>query len=260
MPVLPKEHGAWALLYGPFLLTMAALGRFEVRVLAFFLTFTALFLAHEPLSKLVRSARHGAPRSQLIYWKRWLAVYLGVALTAGLYLLWQYRLWDLVPLGLLIITLLLLHLYLIRERREKAVWGELLGVVGLSATAPATYYVMEGRWDETCILLWFLSFLYFTSGIFYVKMKVSRFIKSAGPRNRVRHCIVYHVFLFVTLLLLSWSGFISPLLILAYVPIITRAFVGVSAREERLNIRKIGYTELAHTCLFLALFTLLWHL
>ena len=257
---LPKQHGAWALLYGPFVLTIAVLGRFEFRILVLFVAISALFVAHEPLSKLVRSSRHGVPRSRALYWKRWLLVYLATALGSGFYLVWQYRLWSLLPLGLLIALLLVLHLYLVGQRQEKHVWGELIGVVGLTATGPATYYVLESRWNEPCFLLWFLTLLYFSSGIFYVKMRVSRFIKTDERGKRIVHCILYHLFLCVSLLLLNLYDLIPKLLILAYVPMIVRACVGALAKEERLNIRKIGFTELAHTIAFIVLFVIFWKL
>jgi hypothetical protein len=103
-----------------------------------------------------------------------------------------------------------------------------------------------------------LSLVYFASGIFYVKMRVSRFLKVAQYRKRILHCIVYHVFLFAVLVLLAGYGLITPFLILAYMPLIIRAAVGLLAREKRLNVRRIGYTELAHAVLFVTLFVTLW--
>ena len=257
--LIPKEHGAWAILYGPFILTITLFGRFEFRVLVFFVAITALFLAHEPISKLVRTYGHGVARSQLLYWKRWLLVYLVAALVCGFYLFWNYSLWLLVPLGLLIAFLMCLHLYLVGRRRERSVWGELLGVVGLTSTAPASCYVISGTWEYPCLLLWLLSFLYFASGVFYVKMRVSRHIKTGEHLQHVRHCVAYHSFLLIALLLLSWYGLISKILILAYLPIIVRALAGAFAREERLNIRRIGFNELGQSLVFIVLFVVFWN-
>jgi len=258
MPPLPKEHGAWAVLYGPFLLTLAALGGFEPRIVVLAIAITAAFFAHEPLSKLVRSSRHPASRERVLEWRGWLSFYLLAALVCGLYLMLRHQLWLLIPFGLMTTLLFVLHLSLIGRRQERGIWGELIGIVGLTATAPAACYVLKGEWSNECTLLWLLSLLYFASGIFYVKMRVSRFLKVAQHRKRVLHCILYHVFLFGVLVLLIGYGLIAPFLILAYMPLIIRAAVGLLAREKRLDIRRIGYTELAHAVLFVALFVTLW--
>jgi hypothetical protein len=258
MPPIPKEHGAWALLYGPFLLVVAASGRFEWRLLVLLAAVTGLFLAHEPLSKLVRSSRFPVSKERVLYWKGWLSLYLLTALFSGLFLVWYFRLWLLIPFGLATTLIFILHLVLVGRRKERGLWGELVGAAGLTSTAPATCYVLEQDWETTCWLLWLLTFLYFTSGIFYVKMRVSQSIKVREHRKRVSHSVAYHTCLCVGLLLLTWFGRIPHLLFFAYVPITIRSITGLFAREEKLNIRRIGYTELAHTVLFVALFVVFW--
>ena len=257
-PPIPKEHGAWALLYGPFLLALAVQPSFEPRVIALFAAISALFLAHEPLSKLARTSRHPVPRPRSRHWRLWLWVYLTVAVISGAYLLWRHHLWLLIPLGLAVGFLLIIHLILVVRRKERSVAGELTGVMGLTASAPITSYVVTGLLDRTSVLLWVLTLLYFASGIFFVKMKISRFTKPADYRNRVRQCFGYHTFVCLALFLLVWCESIPPLLSLAYLPILVRAFAGILSKEERLNVRRIGYTELMHTVLFLVLFGLWW--
>jgi hypothetical protein len=89
-------------------------------------------------------------------------------------------------------------------------------------------------------------------------MKVSRFTKPGEYRIRVWHCIGYHLFVCLALSILVWREAIPLLLPLAYIPMLLRALAGILFHEERLNIRRIGYLELAGTVLFLLLFGLLW--
>jgi hypothetical protein len=257
-PPIPKEHGAWALLYGPFLLALTVQPSFEPRVIALFAAMSALFLAHEPLAKLARTARHPVAKARSRHWKIWSLIYLVVAATGGAYLLWRHHLWLLIPAGLVVGFLLIIHLRMGAERKERSVAGELTGVIGLTASAPITNYVVTGLWDSNCVLLWVLTFLYFASGIFFVKMKISRFTKPADYLHRMRHCFGYHAFVCLALFFLVWCKSIPPLLSLAYVPILVRAFAGILLTERRLNVRRIGYTELMHTALFVVLFGQLW--
>ena len=54
------------------------------------------------------------------------------------------------------------------------------------------------------------------------------------------------------------AGWLPLLATLAYVPILIRAFWGILVPDERLNLRKIGYTELGYTLAFVILLTVGW--
>ena len=175
MPI-PREHGAWAVLYAPFLIGAASGGRFEVEILIFWVAVTAFFLARHPLSRLARlRVVESIDPDKFNYWMRWFVIYLGTGLAATVPLLFYYQLWYLIPLGGVSALVLLAHLYLSTRRAERRLLGEFLGVAGLTLTAPGAYYVLQGRLDDVGFLLWFWNLLYFTSGIFYVKMRVGCF-------------------------------------------------------------------------------------
>ncbi|MEJ2146180.1 MAG: YwiC-like family protein [Acidobacteriota bacterium] len=57
---IPHEHGAWAVLYSSFLVGWAATGRLHLTVIFLLTATTSLFLAHEPLIKLIRARKYGA--------------------------------------------------------------------------------------------------------------------------------------------------------------------------------------------------------
>jgi len=255
---IPREHGAWAILFGSYLTGLAAAGTFSLPLLLFLLAISGVFLAHEPLVKLVRSLKHGGRRELMQQWALWAAVELTTASIAGAILVFQYRLLTLLPIGLFVALLLGIHLRLIAGRKERSVPGELIGVVGLTSAGPSAFYVGFGETDTAFWLVWSLNVLYFASGIFYVKMRVSRFLKPAVFKSRARGCIAYHSFQTAVLLAAAFNGWISWLMFLAFVPVICRAFWHTIHSEQQLNIKRIGYSEVAFTVAFVVLFAIGW--
>ncbi len=258
-PPIPKEHGAWALLYGPFAITLLAFGRADWRTPLFFLALTSLFLAHEPLSRLARPSSGSVAPARQAYWRRWIVLEMMATLASGSLLVWCYGLWELPFIGLVAALPFLIHLGLVSRRQERQVAGELLGVLGLTAAgAPTTYYVMQESLDSTALLLWLVNFLYFSSAVFYVKMRVSPFSRKEDERLRRRQCLAFHLFLLAAVVALAAAGWIHPALLFAFAPILIRAFWGLSQSGGRLNLKRIGYSEVAFTVLFVIFSAWAW--
>lgn len=255
---IPREHGAWALLYGPFIVAAASLSIFNLRLAVLLITITGLFLAHEPLSKFSRISRHGVAEGLKEHWAKWLGIYLSLSLPGACFLIISYRLWYLVPIGIAVGVLLAIHLLLISKKKERKVAGELIGVLGLTATAPVTCYVLSGELSYEAFLLWLLNILFFAGGIFFVKMRVSRFLKPAKFRVRALQCGSYYLGVLIILIGMVIAGWISPLIILAYSPVIVRAFWSIFVAEDKLNLRRIGYTEVLYTVCFVLVFVVAW--
>ncbi len=258
-PPIPKEHGAWALLYGPFVITLLAFGRADWRTPLFLLALTSLFLAHEPLSRLARPSSASTAPARQAYWHRWIMLEMAATLASGSLLIWLYELWILPLIGLIAAVPYLIHLRLVSRRQERLVAGELLGILGLTAAgAPATYYVMQQRLDSTAWLLLLVNFLYFSSAVFYVKMRVSPFSRKEDERQRRRQCLIFHLFLLASVTALVAAKLSHPLILLAFAPILIRAFWGLSQRGGRLNLKRIGYGEVAFTVLFVVFSVWAW--
>jgi hypothetical protein len=255
---IPREHGAWAILYGSFLTGLAAAGTFNLPLLLHLLAMSGVFLAHEPLVKLVRSLKHGGRRELMQWWAFWAAVELATASIAGAILVFHYQLLTLLPIALFVALLLGIHLKLTAGRKERSVPGELIGVFGLTSAGPSAYYVCLGEIDSAFWLIWSLNVLYFASGIFYVKMRVSRFLKPALFKSRARNCVAYHTLQTVLLMAAAFNGWISWLMFLAFAPVICRAFWHTVHSEQQLNIKKIGYSEVVYTVAFIVLFAIGW--
>ena len=252
-PLIPREHGAWALLYGPVLVTVATLGSFDLSLLLFIVALTCLFLAHEPLAKLARSWGKRVDSRQRARWVNWLVVYITLMVAATAPLLFWYRRWLLIPLGGAIALLMVLHLVLIRQCSDRYLTAQLLGILALTASAPATWYVARGQLDSTALLLWVLNILYFSSGIFHVKMVVSRHVKTSLAPGRAAQSFLYHLLLLGVVTILAFEGLLPALLALAFAPVLVRAFWGLVSSPVELNLRRLGYTEVAYTAIFIFL-------
>ncbi len=256
-PPFPQEHGAWAMLYAPLLIVVLVLGNFAIPALLFLLATTAIFLAHEPLSILVK-LNPKRPSSPQIFRasKIWLAIYTSLAFAATALLLFIDQRWLLLPFGVVLVVLLSTHIYLASKREERSVGGEFLGVISLTLTAPGAYYVVTGKLDQMSLWLWLLNIVYFTSSIFYVKMRVSRFAKKQTAQKLTGQCVAYHVALALGLTICLWNGWLTAFAALAFLPIVLRSFVGLTPQKGKLNLQRIGIAESIYTLIFVIFLTL----
>lgn len=252
---LPKEHGAWAMVYVPFVLGVLVAGRISWRVLLLGLATTFLFVARESLMAWWRARRRGQRADTA---SRLLVIYLVLAALWGGPLVIVDQLYGLLPLSALVLVLLMVNVEQATRREERTVLAEVLAIVGLTATAPAAHYVACGRWESTAWWLWALSILYFVSSVFYVKLRVLiRHSRNDQQRQRARwQCGIYHLFLLVGLLVLSLSGNVSLFALIAFSPALARAGWHLLNPSHQLDLRRIGVWEIIYSLIFLIFVTL----
>ena len=225
-------------------------------VLLFSLAVLCVFLMRYPLSLTVKEwmRSHTLPGSY-----RWAAIYAGLALGLGVLLLVWSRLWGLLALGGLAALLLSLYLWQVTQRAERSLAGELLGVAGLTLTAPGAYAVGTGRFDGTALMLWALNFLYFGGSVFYVRLRVREQPRRPAPERwwgrlaAARVTILYHLAALALVILFARFGLVSLLAALAFVPMVCKAFQGALTWSGRVNVQRVGVVEVAHAMAFAAL-------
>ena len=195
---LPKEHGAWAMLYVPFVLGVAVAGRVNWPVLLLLLSTTAVFISRESLLVYWRARARGREAAEA---GRMLLLYLALAAAFGSPLVVAFKLFWLIPMGLAGAALLLINGKQATRMEERSTACEVMAIGGLTMTAPAAYYAASGRWEMTAFWLWLLSALYMASSVFYIKLRVYRLNprKQAEQRQALRSCAFYHSFLIVAL-------------------------------------------------------------
>lgn len=249
--LLPREHGSWALLYGPLSVALLAYGSAVFRFLPFLVCVTALFLAREPLACLVRQRQRNQPSPKTGFWWKWFWIYATVGVLAGLPLLLVWRFWDLlVPAGIALLVLGA-HLIWINRKGERNLGAESLGVAGLCLTGVAATTVLRGRLDGESFQLWLLCAFFFASGLLYVRMRIARGVgKNAALATR--RVILYHSLLAILLVAGVLARRLSLFVGLAYAPALARAFWPLMNSDSgRLNLKRIGYLEVLYTLLFI---------
>lgn len=215
-PPMPREHGAWGILLIPFATAVGVTGVFDLKV--------ALLLASVLCFYVARA-------SYLKGHIQWMAILLAGSAACVLPVILIWKLWWLAAFGAVAAPLAF-------RKTERSVAMQFLAVAGLTLTAPAAWYVATGKLDYR---LWLVNALYFAGGVFYVKMHVAAAIARC-PAQRAPTLIYYGALAVVAAL--WWP------VGLAFVPAIARAFVGVARLSPVLRIKRLGWTEVAHSLVF----------
>lgn len=219
---MPREHGAWGILLIPFATAVGVTGVWNLPV--------ALLLASVLCFYVART-------SWLKKNYRWTALLLAGSAACALPLLVVWKLWWLAAFGAVAAPLAF-------RKTERGIAMQLLAVAGLTLTAPAAWYVATGKLDYR---LWLLNALYFAGGVFYVKMHIAAAIARRADKFRQGAAtMIYHGVLAVVAALWWPVG-------LALLPAVARAFVGVARLSPTLRIKRLGWTEVAHSLVFAGL-------
>jgi hypothetical protein len=147
-------------------------------------------------------------------------------------------------------------------REDRTIGGEMMAIAGLTLAAPAAYYAARGAFDLTALWLWVLCAVYFASSVFYVKLRVS----TINPRNDETRrqswfrCAFYHSFLLASLLVLALTGSLNLFAFAAFAPVLTRSFWYLARPVRQINLRRVGWIEVAYSLLFLIFTTLTFRL
>ncbi len=254
----PKEHGAWGMLYIPFVIGVGIAGNLTLETLWLLIATTFAFLSQKPFAQLL-SPKESSPGAK---WIRrhlaWFCIYAGISAGSFAVLYFHYQVKGLKIFGLLGIPIILAFGYFVRRKEVRTVSGEIAGIVGLTMTGPMAYYVATGEFQAVGFWLWILCILYFVSSIFYVKAVVQSYVRlrSKLPSNSAGMaiaCRFYHLGMIVILLLLWILRQLPPLGVLAFVPIIIRGLRVSSKSRSRLDFAIIGWSEVGYS-IFFALF------
>jgi len=247
---LPKEHGAWAMLYVPFVLGVTVAGRVNWQILLLLLSTTAAFISRESLLVYWRARARGRDAVEA---RKTLLLYLALAAAFGSPLILAFELFWLIPLGLIGASLLLINGRQATRMEERAAISEIMAIGGLTMTAPAAYYAASGRWEMTAFWLWLLSMLYMASSVFYIKLRVYRLNprKHAEQRQAWRSCALYHSFLIVALPALIFAGGLGLFAFIAFAPPLVRTFWGMLKPKTKVNLTRAGILEIVYSMIFL---------
>ncbi len=252
---LPREHGAWVILYVALAAGALVAWSAPLRLLFLVPSVTFMFIARESLLSWWRAHSRGKQDRKSL---QFALAYLGLAGLFAAPLLLVYHLYWFVTMGFAALTLLAINTRQAVRREDKTIGGEIMAIAGLTLAAPATYYATRGTFNVTAVWLWVFCAAYFSSSVFYVKLRVNTInprIEEIG-RQSLRRCTLYHAMLLAALMVIALTQSLNLLACAAFAPVLARSFWHVARPVRQINLRRIGWIEAAYSLVFLLFTTL----
>ncbi len=257
--VVPREHGAWGMLLVP-LATGAAVGLMRggqpLPLLLFLLAAMAVFWLRTPVESWLGTtplhAQTAAERRAVLNFILFLSVVAVLMFTA---LFWGGHNRALFPMGAVVALAFMAQAALKRLSRRLRMTAQVVGAIGLTATAPAAYIVAIGRFDSVAGALWLANWLFAGDQIHFVQLRIhaARVEGMAGKLRRGRAFFVGQICLAAVLVVGAASAVLPWLGLLAFAPVLFRGIAWFLRSARPLAVRRLGWSELAHAVAFGAL-------
>lgn len=248
--MLPREHGAWAILIAPILVGLLGAPVFSPAAATLFcLAALAAFLIRSPLQALL--AKPGDRRA----WG-WLAFYGVLTVGSFLPLIVIMGCWKLALFAVPALLLMAENLTANKSGRRFSAFNEGAGVLGLCLGAPAAYYAASFRLEPRAWELWLLCSAFFLGPIFYVKMAALQHRavadKSALPAldSMRRRSLAYHGAVLAAVVLWAVNGGVPVLAALPFAASFIKSVLRGSHEPARVDFKSLGYMEVAYSVLF----------
>jgi len=257
--ILPREHGAWGLLLVPMVTGAGVALHHASQIFPLILLLTAalaLFWLRTPLESLLGTSAMRAQTLEESHTLRSAVVLLaGIAAVALAGLLWAGRNFDLWPLGAAVAGAFVLQAVLKRLSRRTRMLSEMIGAIGLTAAAPAAYYVIAGEFNTTAWTLWFVNLLFAGDQIHYVQLRIHT-AKIQGFRARLAHGWRFAMgqALMTAIITIACMARLMPAIAsLAFAPLLFRGWFYFIQEPTQLVVRRLGWSELKHATAFCVL-------
>ncbi len=187
---LPREHGAWAILAVSYF-TGAFAGAEPLVAALFFPLALALFVARRPVVTWIAwQLRRPAPAPLA-----GTALAFALAAAAGaamlLFLVRAAGARSTLLLSLAALSLLALVTWRSLGRRDRSLSSEMAGLLLVTLSAPAAYFLAGGPNAGTAVTVWLLASAYFATGVLYVRLRLRGF--SRRRRRRLKLTALVYV-------------------------------------------------------------------
>lgn len=227
--LIPREHGAWAMLILPFLIGLSVHPQWMH--LPLFAGWFFLYLSLNPFMMLIKK------KGDSSFYRKWLIRYGTLAGVLLIIVAYQYP--ALLWLGLAMVPLFLINIAFVRRNRERNFWNDVTAVFEMAVGGVASAYVALGQWSMFQIYVWVVSVLFFLGSIFFVKTMIRE------KKNKTFRYISwgYHLLLMAGVALVTGHLWLT----LAYVPALIRAILLGGRNATPLQV---GLTEIGNSLLF----------
>ncbi len=258
--ILPREHGAWGLLLVP-MVTGAGVAFREsshvVPALLLLVATLALFWLRTPVESLLGTS---AMRAQTADERRSVAIVIALlaavaALTLGA-LLWAGQNPFLWLIGVAAGGAFAGQALLKKLGRRTRMLSEIVGTIGLTASGPATYYVITGKFGAMAWIVWMANLIFAGDQIHYVQLRIHT-ARTEGFWNKLKRGWAFaagQLMMTAALTIACLSGLIPAIASIAFSPLLFRGWFYFIQKPGPLAVRKLGWNELAHAVAFCILF------
>ena len=134
--------------------------------------------------------------------------------------------------------------------------SEIVGTIGLTASAPAAYYVITGNFNATAWMLWLANILFAGDQIHYVQLRIHT-AKIKGFRARLAHGWAFalgQALMTAVLTVVCLDRLMPPAASIAFAPLLFRGWFYFVQEPGPLLVRRLGWNELKHATAFCVLF------
>ena len=134
--------------------------------------------------------------------------------------------------------------------------SEIVGTIGLTASAPAAYYVITGKFGATAWILWVANLIFAGDQIHYVQLRIHT-ARIEGFRAKLKRGWTFaagQLAMTVALTIACLLGLIPAIASIAFSPLLFRGWYYFIQEPRPLVVRKLGWNELTHAVAFCVLF------
>ncbi len=201
--LVPKEHGAWAMLLIPFVSALVLARELTWEVAPAAVAVLGVFVVREPLVVLWRGFGPTAAAWRSLAW------YGPAILLSGLVLLWRLPAAPLVALGGFAGVMLAASTCLVARNRRRSVLLQTLSAAGLNASALVAWLAVRPRIEPPVLWLWGLQFAHSFAALLAVHARLEARIAARTSAERAearRRAGIAQALLFAAALALAAAG------------------------------------------------------
>jgi YwiC-like protein len=254
--VIPREHGAWGMLLVPLTTGAVVAAGTDARygsLAVFVLAALDLFWLRTPveawLGTTAIKAQSPGERSTVLR----IALLLAAAGIFGIgWLFAAGYAKGLLLIGTAASAAFLLQAVVKGLGRSGRMPAQVIGAIGLTATAPAAYYVTCGRLDRVAFALWVVNWLFAGDQVHFVQTRIrgSRAETSVEKLRQAYGFMAGQILLMAAILMGSYLAFFPRFTVIAFVPVLLRGLLWFNSGRQPLDVHKLGFSELRQSLLF----------